>query len=117
VDVTDEKVVVNLLPAEQRKNGPLIDLAMAIAALKELNVIKWRIPIETAFIGALSLDGTVEKVDGILPALISAKVLGLKRVYLPYDPSIPINETMGTVRMRPWGRFYWFYPDFLEAKK
>jgi magnesium chelatase family protein len=91
VDVTDQKVVVNLSPSEQKKNGPLFDLAMAIAALKELNVLKVDIPIETAFIGALSLDGTVVKAEGMLPALLSAKRLGLKRVYLPYDPSIPIN--------------------------
>ena len=36
VDVTDQKVVVNLSPSEQKKNGPLFDLAIAIAALKEL---------------------------------------------------------------------------------
>lgn len=62
VDVTDQKVVVNLLPAEQKKNGPLFDLAMGIAALKELHVIKEEIPIETAFIGALSLDGMIVKI-------------------------------------------------------
>lgn len=38
-DVTDQKVVVNLSPPEQKKNGPLFDLAIAIAALKELKVI------------------------------------------------------------------------------
>ncbi|MCQ6280025.1 YifB family Mg chelatase-like AAA ATPase [Bacillus sp. EB600] len=91
VDVTDQKVVVNLSPSEEKKNGPLFDLAIAIAALKELNVIKGKTPIENAFIGALSLDGTVVKAEGMLPALLSAKRLGLKRVYLPYDPSIPIN--------------------------
>lgn len=32
-DVTDQKVVVNLSPPEQKKNGPLFDLAMAIAPL------------------------------------------------------------------------------------
>lgn len=95
VDVTDQKVVVNLLPAEQKKNGPLFDLAMGIAALKELNVIKEEIPIETAFIGALSLDGMIVKAEGMLPALISAKRLGIKRVYLPYDPTIPINMLTG----------------------
>jgi magnesium chelatase family protein len=91
VDVTDQKMVVNLSPAEQKKNGPLFDLAIAIAALKELNVIKEEIQKDTAFIGALSLDGTVEKAEGMLPALVSAKGLGLKRVYFPYDPHIPVH--------------------------
>ncbi|ADC49264.1 Mg chelatase, subunit ChlI [Alkalihalophilus pseudofirmus OF4] len=39
-DVTDEKIVVNLSPAEQKKNGPLFDLAMAVAVLKEKGQVK-----------------------------------------------------------------------------
>lgn len=82
---------VNLSPSEQRKNGPLFDLAIAIAALKELYVIQREIPIDVAFIGALSLDGAVVKAEGMLPALISAKRHGIKKVYLPYDPTIPLH--------------------------
>lgn len=37
VYVTDQKMVVNLSPAEHKKNGPLFDLAIGIDALKELN--------------------------------------------------------------------------------
>ena len=91
LDVTDKKVVVNLSPSDQKKNGSLFDLAIAIAALKELNEMKSEIPIETAFIGALSLDGTVVSGEGILPAVIAAKGLGIKRVYIPYDPVLPLH--------------------------
>lgn len=94
-DVTDQKIVVNLSPSEQKKNGPLFDLAIALAVLKETDHLKEDIPQDTAFIGALSLDGTIEKVEGMLPALIAAKVLGLKSVYLPYDPLIPIEMLEG----------------------
>lgn len=94
-DVTDQKVVVNLSPSEQKKNGPLFDLAIGIAALKELDVIKCEIPRDTAFIGALSLDGTIERAEGMLPALISAKKLGIKRIYFPHDPLIPIHMLEG----------------------
>ena len=90
-DVTNQKIVVNLSPSEQKKNGPLFDLAMAIGVLKETNHVKEKMPEDAAFIGALSLDGTVEKVEGMLPALIAAKGLGFKRVFLPYDPLIPID--------------------------
>ncbi|MFZ7942515.1 YifB family Mg chelatase-like AAA ATPase [Neobacillus sp. 19] len=95
MDVTDQKVVVNLSPAEQKKNGPLFDLAIAIAALKELNVIKAEIPLDIAFIGALSLDGEVVKAEGMLPALVSAKSLGIKKVYFPYDSQVPIHMLQG----------------------
>ncbi|WP_445505443.1 YifB family Mg chelatase-like AAA ATPase [Niallia sp. 03091] len=91
LDVTDKKVVVNLSPSDQKKNGALFDLAIAIAALKELGEVKSEIPTETAFIGALSLDGTIVSGEGMLPAVIAAKGLGIKRVYLPYDPVLPLH--------------------------
>ncbi|MGY0691332.1 YifB family Mg chelatase-like AAA ATPase [Virgibacillus sp. FSP13] len=95
-DVTDQKIVVNLSPSEQKKNGPLFDLAMAIGVLKERKHMKEEIPLDTAFFGALSLDGTtVVKVEGMLPALIAAKELGFKRIFLPYDPLIPIDMLEG----------------------
>lgn len=59
LDVTDKKVVVNLSPPDQNKNGSLFDLAIAVAALKELGEVKREIPLDTAFIGSLSLDGSI----------------------------------------------------------
>jgi magnesium chelatase family protein len=93
--LTDQKIVVNLSPSEQKKNGPLFDLAMAVAVLKERKQFMEEIPKETAFIGALSLDGSVVKVEGMLPALIAAKALRFKRVFLPYDPLIPMEMLEG----------------------
>ena len=42
-DVTDQKIVVNLSPSEQKKNGPFFDLAMAIGVLKETGELKEKI--------------------------------------------------------------------------
>lgn len=68
---------------------PFVSLIF-IAPLKELNVIKRK-----AFIGALSLDGMIIKADGLLPTLISAKELGLKKVYLLNNPIVPIHMLQG----------------------
>ena len=84
-DVTDQKIVVVLLPLDLKKNAPFFDLAMALGVLIEMGECKVKVPQDSVFIGALSLDGTIEKVDGMLPALIAAKALGFRRVYLPYD--------------------------------
>ncbi|MED4354376.1 magnesium chelatase domain-containing protein [Schinkia azotoformans] len=73
-------------PPKQKKNGPFFDLAMAVGVLKKTGELEEKIPKDTVFIGALSLDGSVVKVEGMLPALIAAKKLGFKKVYLPYDP-------------------------------
>jgi magnesium chelatase family protein len=83
VDVTDQKIVVNLSPSEQKKNGPLFDLAMTIAALKELKVIKDDIPPKIAFIGALALDGTIERVEGMLALLFLPSLLDLNEFIFP----------------------------------
>ncbi|WP_175640191.1 YifB family Mg chelatase-like AAA ATPase [Metabacillus schmidteae] len=94
-DVSEQKIVVNLSPSEQKKNGPFFDLAMAIGILKEKGEVKEKIPDDSVFIGALSLDGTVEKVEGMLPALIAARSLGFKRIYLPSDPLLPLDMFEG----------------------
>ncbi|TYS17718.1 YifB family Mg chelatase-like AAA ATPase [Rossellomorea vietnamensis] len=91
LDVTDRKVVVNLSPSDQKKNGALFDLAIAVAALKELGEVKCEIPADTAFVGGLSLDGSVVSGEGILPAIIAAKGLGIRLIYLPDDPALPFH--------------------------
>ncbi|MCM3617917.1 YifB family Mg chelatase-like AAA ATPase [Sutcliffiella horikoshii] len=88
-EVPDQKVIVNLSPAEQKKNGPMFDLAVAIGLLGAMGAIKEEIKEDTGFIGALSLDGNVQPVEGMLPAVLAARKIGLKKLYLPYDPNLP----------------------------
>ncbi|MBW3110289.1 YifB family Mg chelatase-like AAA ATPase [Bacillus sp. MCCB 382] len=93
--LVDMKVVINLSPAEQKKNGPLFDLAIAIGVLKSGGFLKEEIPGDAGFIGALSLDGTVLPVEGMIAAILAAKKLNLRTLYLPFDPSIPSIEIPG----------------------
>ncbi|WP_051314949.1 YifB family Mg chelatase-like AAA ATPase [Alteribacter aurantiacus] len=87
--LADKRVVVNLSPSEQRKNGPLFDLAIALGVLKSGKFIREKIPVGTAFIGAVSLDGSVVTVQGMLSAVLAAKRIGMKRLFLPFDPGLP----------------------------
>ncbi|WNF37368.1 YifB family Mg chelatase-like AAA ATPase [Bacillaceae bacterium IKA-2] len=90
--LVDKKVVVNLSPTEQKKNGPLFDTAIALGALKSGKFVSERLPTDAAFIGALSLDGSILPVAGMLPAVLAAKRLGMKKLYLPFDPNLPAIE-------------------------
>ncbi|MBB5174585.1 magnesium chelatase family protein [Texcoconibacillus texcoconensis] len=90
--LVDMKVVINLSPAEQKKNGPLFDLAIALGVLKSGDFLKENIPDDAAFIGALSLDGSVLPVEGMIAAVLAAKKLNLKRLFLPFDPTLPKIE-------------------------
>lgn len=87
--LVDMKVIINLFPAKQRKNGPLFDLAIALGVLKSGKFLKDRVPDDTGFIGALSLDGTILPVEGMIAAILAAKRLSLKKLFLPFDPTIP----------------------------
>ncbi|WLR41555.1 YifB family Mg chelatase-like AAA ATPase [Bacillus carboniphilus] len=87
--LVDMKVIINLSPAEQKKNGPLFDLAIALGVLKSGGFLKHKIPRDAGFIGALSLDGSVLPVEGMIAAILAAKKLNLKKLFLPFDSSIP----------------------------
>lgn len=87
--ITGQKIMINLSPSELRKNGPLYDLPMANGILLGLNFISEPLPEQAGFIGALSLDGAVQSANGMLPAVLAATKLGLKRIYIPFDEQLP----------------------------
>ncbi|MGM0877154.1 MAG: magnesium chelatase domain-containing protein [Bacillota bacterium] len=87
--LVDLKVTINLSPTEQKKNGPLFDLAIALGVLKCRKFLKEKIPDDTGFIGALSLDGTLLPIEGMIAAILAAKRLRLKKLFLPFDPTTP----------------------------
>lgn len=78
------KVVINLAPADLKKEGAAYDLAMAVGILVKENVIT-STPNETAFIGELSLDGSIRPVHGVLPIVFGLRELGVKKVIIPFD--------------------------------
>jgi magnesium chelatase family protein len=87
--VNGQKIIINLSPSEQKKSGPMFDLPMAIGVLLSLNELIVSIPENTGFIGALSLDGGIVPVGGMLPAVLAAKRIGINRLYMPYDENLP----------------------------
>jgi magnesium chelatase family protein len=91
----ERRIVINLSPSEQKKNGPLFDLAIALGILTSGGFIKESIPKDTAFIGALSLDGTILPVEGMIAAVLAAKKLQICKLVFPYDPDIPHLDIPG----------------------
>ena len=74
---------INLAPADIKKEGPMYDLGIAIGILSASEQIKNKKYKNFVYIGELSLDGTVQKVKGVLPILISARNMGYKNVVIP----------------------------------
>lgn len=65
------RIIVNLAPADTRKEGAIYDLAIACAILSatgQINIAQGFMPV---VLGELSLDGDIRPVSGVLPMLLS----------------------------------------------
>jgi magnesium chelatase family protein len=83
-----KKVVVNLAPADLKKVGTNFDLPMAVGILIEEEVLDSEKVKDYAFIGELSLDGKINKVNGVLPMCIEASRLGIKEIVVPKENAL-----------------------------
>ncbi len=81
--MSGKKVVVNLAPADLRKEGAAFDLPIAVGILAAMGRIETGALADTLFAGELSLDGSVKPVRGILPVAIQARHDGVKRLVVP----------------------------------
>lgn len=80
-----KKTVVNLAPANLRKEGSQYDLAIAIGILIATEQIVSDMLEDSMFIGELSLNGRLRAVTGVLPLVAMARERGVKRVFMPED--------------------------------
>ncbi|MGL1932446.1 MAG: YifB family Mg chelatase-like AAA ATPase [Desulfotalea sp.] len=83
-DFPNKKIVVNLAPAELKKEGTGFDLPLAVGILAASCLIHPEIVQKQAFLGELSLDGSIREVRGILPRIIAAKEEGVTAIYVPF---------------------------------
>ncbi|MCD6194951.1 YifB family Mg chelatase-like AAA ATPase [bacterium] len=75
------KIIVNLAPADIKKEGSHYDLPIALAILK--SETKLDTPEKSFLIGELSLDGRLRSIRGVLAFAILAKSKGFKELFLP----------------------------------
>lgn len=80
----NQKTVIALAPADLKKEGPIFDLAIALAYLLAAEEVDFN-PEKKLFLGELSLDGNLRPVTGVLPLVAEAKKQGFEEVYVPID--------------------------------
>jgi Mg chelatase-related protein len=78
-----KQIVVNMAPADIRKEGAAYDLPLAIGILAGAEKIKPDRVADYIMMGELSLDGGLKPVKGVLPIAIKAKEAGFKGMILP----------------------------------
>ena len=79
------RITVNLSPAAVPKRGSSFDLAIAIAVLAAAGSLSADQAAEWLHIGELALDGSIRRVNGVLPSLLAAKALGWFRFVVPKE--------------------------------
>ncbi len=79
------RVIVNLAPANIRKEGSLYDLPIAIGILVISGILKYEDVKDKFFIGELSLNGEIRGVGGVLPIVHSLSKNKIKEFFIPEE--------------------------------
>lgn len=80
-----KKIIINMAPADIRKEGASYDLTIAMGILAASNQIQSKNINEYVIMGELSLDGSLQPIRGALPIAIKAREEGFKYLVLPKE--------------------------------
>ncbi len=83
--IPGKKITINMAPADLRKEGSAYDLTLALGILASSHQIQSQDIDRYLIMGELSLDGTVQPINGALPIAIKAQQEGFKGFILPYE--------------------------------
>ncbi len=85
IEEKSKRIIINLAPADTKKEGTFFDLPIAVGILMANEMIQKRNIDKFVFIGELSLDGKLNKINGVLPMCIEAARLGMEYMILPKE--------------------------------
>lgn len=79
------KIIINLTPADLRKEGPSFDLPISVGILAASEQVNAQLLGDHLFLGEVSLDGSLRAVAGVLPIAAAAPSLGISGLIVPKD--------------------------------
>lgn len=79
------KIVINLTPADLRKEGPSFDLPISVGILAASEQVDGSLLGDHLFLGEVSLDGSLRPISGVLPIAATAKKIGMAGIVVPID--------------------------------
>lgn len=89
-----QKITVNLAPADLKKSGPLYDLPIFLALLAACGQTGAAFE-GSLFLGELSMNGEVRRVQGVLPMAILAREQGYSRIFVPAENAKEASAVQG----------------------
>ena len=96
----DDRITVNLAPADIKKEGTGFDLPIALGILAATGIIPQEAVSRYLILGELSLDGRVKPVKGSLPMAISARQSGYSAIIVPHDNGLEAS-VVGDIEVLP----------------
>lgn len=113
----NKRIVINLAPADLRKEGSGYDLPIAISFLLASQQINFN-PNNKLFIGELALNGDLREINGILPVCLMAKEKGIKTVFVPKNNSSEARlvDNIEIIPVQSLGELIGFLENRIEIK-
>lgn len=116
IQLPNRKIILNLSPSDIKKVGTSFDLPMAVAILFLIFEDKITLPqTEYLFFWELGLDGSVKRVSGLLPSVISAMHHGYTHFFVPEENIYELEYVPG-IHIYPIRRFDQIVEYFVEWK-
>ena len=94
-DFPDDRITVNLAPANLKKEGTGFDLPIALGILASMGMIPIGAMNHLLFQGELSLDGRVKPVNGCLPMAMTAKEAGYRGIVVSHENRLEASVVAG----------------------
>lgn len=95
-----KEIIVNLAPADIKKEGSGFDLPIALGVLMSMQFLEAKDIEKYMFVGELGLDGTVQPVKGALPIAIKARQMGFEGLFVPEEN---VREAAVVNRLKVYG--------------
>ncbi len=113
--IPGKRIIINMAPADVKKEGSAYDLPLAIGILAANEQIPLPAPESFIMLGELSLDGSLVPVKGVLPIAINARCEGFKRLIVPSENA---NEAAAVDGLQVFGfQHLRDVVDFLNRKQ
>lgn len=118
-----KRVTINLSPADFRKEGTAYDLGIAVSLLCAAGYIRYTDFEKIMFAGELSLDGHINRINGVLPIVMAAKEKGFRYCFVPNDNvkegamvsdicTIGVNHILQVINILSEGNFDAYKADY-----
>jgi len=114
----DERITVNLAPADIKKEGTGFDLPIALGILAATGIVPNSELARYLILGELSLDGRVKPVRGSLPMALAARDSGFKAIVVPHDNCMEASVVtdVAVLPVKTLGEAVSFFRGFFQIK-